>query len=355
MTSRKSQAIGSLLCLLAASVRGYDLTYNLGSEVGHSLIGADEKCRVAFYATVSCPAVLGDLIKRESIVDQQTLDSLCTDSCFGSLIQYRDSLQSDCGSAILEDHAHGSQQHPQFRAEAALLAYHRTCLKRRDGMHCNDWWLERTWADTETECSECRLMTQYHKAASPAVEDPEKAKADYMTERSSCGFSGPELPDAVPNLHIHESDHCSYPQTCKCKEWVKPRSQDTWLSLSLKHKVSTWDLTRINGRDHTHESLHSGSRRLCIVQRCQVYIIKEGDTCDSITEAGHLGENDLVTWNPTIKSVCKDLSSKKDQTICVTDPLGDDTALDEGVPDATQDSAPQGEEPPKLEQAQVAL
>jgi hypothetical protein len=54
-----------------------------------------------------------------------------------------------------------------------------------------------------------------------------------------------------------------------------------------------------------------------------VYVVKEGDTCESIQVAHDITRASLGAWNPFINHYCDNVSSYVNQTICVSNPRGE--------------------------------
>ncbi|KAF4991747.1 hypothetical protein FDECE_13923 [Fusarium decemcellulare] len=305
----RAQVLSTLLYLLPATALGDQASsFKPAQDLGHRLAGADEKCRAAFNANVSCPRSYGS-------ADDAGLDLYCTDSCFQSLAQYRDSVQDNCKGAIYEIHQTGHVWQPVILADEVLLDRKYMCRKTSDGGYCERPWRRDQDQDT-LSCSQCNLDKMRLFAEYAGYYDLEKAKRDYISLASECGFDDPPI-NPMPDIAIYQPQPYSGSEG-RCKQFVELKEDDTWLSLSLKHQVSTRELTTRNRLDITFEGLHVRKTVICLGRKCQVYAIKEGDTCDSITEAAGLGLDELLAWNPSIASLCNDLSDKVNQTICLS-------------------------------------
>ncbi|SPJ91020.1 uncharacterized protein FTOL_13422 [Fusarium torulosum] len=108
--------------------------------------------------------------------------------------------------------------------------------------------------------------------------------------------------------------------SCSTKYTVK--AGDTFLSVSKSQQVATHDLVTANRLDYRLENFPS-SGDLCIRNQCDVYVVKEGDTCQSIQSANDISRATLRSWNPFINGYCDNIASYVNQTICISNPLGD--------------------------------
>lgn len=61
---------------------------------------------------------------------------------------------------------------------------------------------------------------------------------------------------------------------------------------------------------------------LCITNTCSIHVVQSNDTCEGIAAAADITTVQLHTWNSAINGLCNNLGNLKDQTICLTNPLG---------------------------------
>ncbi|RGP63960.1 carbohydrate-binding module family 50 [Fusarium sporotrichioides] len=113
--------------------------------------------------------------------------------------------------------------------------------------------------------------------------------------------------------------------SCSTKYTIK--AGDTYLGVSKSQHVATHDLVTANRLDYRLNNFPS-SGDLCIRNQCDVYVVKEGDTCLSIQLANDITRATLRSWNPFINGYCDNISSYINQTICVSNSLGDYKVLE---------------------------
>lgn len=149
MSSLRTLAISAILHLavLTAGSSNPSSSSSSSFNLGDGQLGGndDDACRDAFSVDVTCGPELGDFMRTRSmhregsrLPTENELDSFCTDSCLVSLLQYRQSVRRRCGDAVYEgEGGHGRRQRwkPLQRAESAVFAYKRTCLKNPSVKH----------------------------------------------------------------------------------------------------------------------------------------------------------------------------------------------------------------------------
>ena len=125
----------SAILYLAVFAAGTNPSFNLAEGLVDGQAGNDA-CRDAFSTDVACGPELNKLIKPRSMYREGSrlptdddLDPFCTDSCYVSLLEYRQSVKSNCGDAVYKGPGAGRPWKPYHRAELALFAYKRRCLK----------------------------------------------------------------------------------------------------------------------------------------------------------------------------------------------------------------------------------
>ncbi|KAJ4327951.1 hypothetical protein N0V84_001626 [Fusarium piperis] len=312
MSSLRAGVILYLAVLAAAK----NPSFNLGDGQVHKL-GGDDACRDAFSVDVTCGPELGKLMRTRSryregshLPTEDELDPFCTDSCLVSLLEYRQSVTSNCGDAVYEENGTRQRWRPSQRAELALFAYKRRCLKNPDGQYCNalgEKGLPRVL--TDLRCDGCWSRMLHLEATCPLnPRASERATQLYAFQRSYCPPEGGSF--RVTDCWRGGGD-------CTCKKLIRVKPEDTWLSLSLEHGVTTRDLSKNNGLDLVPGNLHRFGL-LCIPSPCRLHAIEMGDTCDSIAAAAGVERGELVDWNPYIESRCDNLSFREGETICVS-------------------------------------
>ncbi|RSL47879.1 hypothetical protein CEP51_015716 [Fusarium floridanum] len=317
MSSLRTSALGAILYLavLAAGINNpsFNLADGLVDRRSHKL--GQDTCRDAFSVDVACGPELGELMRTRSMYREGSrlptddeLDPFCTDSCYVSLLEYRQSVRSHCGDAVYKEPRHWK---PSHHAELALFAYKRRCLKNPDGQYCNvlgERNLPRVL--TDLRCDGCWSRMLHLEATCPLnPRASERATQLHAFQRSYCPPEGNSF--RVTDCWRGGGD-------CACKKLIHVKPQDTWLSLSLEHSVTTRDLSRNNGLDFVPGNLHRFGL-LCIPSPCRLHAIEMGDTCDSIAAAAGVERGELVDWNPYIESRCNNLSFRAGETICVSE------------------------------------
>ena len=94
------------------------------------------------------------------------------------------------------------------------------------------------------------------------------------------------------------------------------------MSVSQSQQVPTNDLITANGLTYDPASFPA-SGTLCIREKCSVCVVKQNDTCKDITDSNSLSMAQFMAWNPTINGLCTNLVDMVNQTICLSNPLGD--------------------------------
>jgi len=75
------------------------------------------------------------------------------------------------------------------------------------------------------------------------------------------------------------------------------RPADDCHSISTNQKIGTgWLLTDNNLQAYCAKFPNSGS--LCLVNRCDVYTLRQNDTCSEVAKYHSITENQLKAWNP---------------------------------------------------------
>ncbi|KAF5587789.1 muramidase [Fusarium subglutinans] len=297
------------------SVYGEGL-FSLGEIDGSMLNGASDACVAAINTKVSCPFILGQLyFDWDMDLDTAQIKELCQGSCLGSLADLRDSVKTTCGSEVTyEDRVDGALWKPSYLMEQAIYYVERACLRKGNGQYCNTWF-QSAPADASL-CDECYKLILWHNAQSPLSEDTADQKAIYASASSSCGYKKQPTQTYQPLIVSSPT------ATISCSSEYTIKSGDTFLSVSKSQKVSTHDLATANRLDSLVSDFPS-SGKLCIRNQCDVYVVKSGDTCESIQSDTGLSRAKLRSWNPFINGYCDNVSSYVNQTICISNPLGD--------------------------------
>ncbi|RSL71249.1 hypothetical protein CEP51_012088 [Fusarium floridanum] len=291
-----AQLLGIILCSFLSSVLAQEYSWSLGVVDSSILLGANQTCLDVFNANVSCAPIIQDLFENPYLdLEEPDLSAFCQNTCYSSLVSQRDRIQAECEGAIYQDPVSEWRWQPTYLVETAVLAFNITCLKRSDDSLCNIWYREGASKVENPDCDECYVMLPFLEAVLPAGHH-DRGSSMYESATSSSSSS--------------------------CDSQYKIQSGDTYLSVSLSQNVSTHDLITANGLKYSLKNFPA-SGTLCIRNQCQVYVVKDGDTCDSIQETTHLNFAELRSWNPYINGLCNNIADKVNQTICASNPLGD--------------------------------
>ncbi|KAJ9156077.1 carbohydrate-binding module family 50 protein [Pleurostoma richardsiae] len=278
--------------ILSLAQSSTEALYPLNYADTSTLIGASQDCLDSYNANVSCPQAIGSL----SNVSAQ---------CDSNVTYY------NVGD--------GSSWPVTYRTDQAIYNYNLTCLKRSDGEYCNIWFQVGANSTATPECDECYLDTIYMQAVSPMDGDPEEMQSMYASVSSSCGYTGPVATATVTSLVVS-----SPTATLFCSSQYAVQPGDSYLSVSESQQVATHDLVTANSLNYNLTDFPS-SGTLCIRNQCSVYIVQANDTCAAIASNSSISLAQLHAWNAQINGVCNNLADLVDQTICVSNPLGDFT------------------------------
>lgn len=129
-------------------------------------------------------------------------------------------------------------------------------------------------------------------------------------------------------------------KTCSGKSYIL-QPTDTFYSLPNSEHIATDQLLSSNGLSYNVTDFpKSGS--LCIENTCATHIVKANETCVSIAESASVTYSQLMSWNININGVCSNLNDMINQTICISNPLGNYTVTEnkEGSPTLAVTPAP---------------
>ncbi|KAF7554605.1 hypothetical protein G7Z17_g2799 [Cylindrodendrum hubeiense] len=326
-----SWAIGLLFSALTIPGFAANYTYNVGVADLTNLPGANQDCLDAFNANVTCSPLIAQLFG-DLFLDLETsdLDEFCTASCYESLVKHRDNIESKCGDDVVyEELSDSSTWKPTYLVEYSLLAYNLTCLKQSGGGYCNIWYQTDALEAENPDCHQCYLDLTYIEAGSPAADSPDESKSMYSSMSQSCSYPGPPATKTIFELLVS-----SPTGTSDCDSSYDIKNGDTYLSVSLSQKVATHDLVTANGLNYSLSNFPTAGT-LCIRNQCDVYVVKDGDTCESIQKSQDLSYAQLRAWNPSINGNCNNVANKVNQTICTTNPLGDFTVANNNTSSET--------------------
>lgn len=166
------------------------------------------------------------------------------------------------------------------------------------------------------KCHNCILGTQQTQLNSPFDFDSTFAK-DFAKLTSSCGSTqyGYTTPAAYA-LSTRTTD--SVLPTPVCTNSYSIKAKDTCDSISTAYNVSTYSVTSRNGLSSDCSNIANVSS-ICLPEKCNVYQVQDGDTCDSIirTHAKGISGSQFLAWNPNINTLCSNLGDLWKTFICL--------------------------------------
>ncbi|KAL4958709.1 LysM peptidoglycan-binding domain-containing protein [Aspergillus stella-maris] len=267
-----------------------------GSYEPYEELGLSDSCFSALNTTVSsCPGWLrrhaGYTEASLELVPQEALQVLCETSCLGDLTALKSQVNNACnGSSDV--------------LVPSKIAYPATFIVDR--------WLYAMGLSSGAEytdeqiCSFCELGLQRKQLASPFGYNKEAAQ-DFSSLTSSCGVS--TYTYATPTAYaLNATTTIPYTPTCTASHTVTLEDEESCVSISGQHNVSTFGLINENALAISCNDLSTG-RVLCLPRTCQTYQLRIEDTCNTLLTDLGITMAQLLAWNPMINSGCSNLGS----------------------------------------------
>ncbi|KAF7184181.1 hypothetical protein CNMCM7691_004806 [Aspergillus felis] len=295
LTWRAKFALLFMAILSLVATASAQALYALNYADSSMLTGASQACLDAYNANVSCTRAIGYLYS--------DLWPNFNKTCASNVTFY------DIGA--------GSTWPATYRIDQAIYGYNLTCVKRSDGEYCNIWFQTGVGSTTNPECDECYLVTAYMQAESPIDPDPAEMQSIYSSMSSSCQYTGPPATKTLTSLVL-----ASPTGTRTCNSQYTIKAGDTYFSVSQSQNVATHDLVTANGLNYNLTDFPTNGT-LCIRNQCSTYVVQANDTCSSIATANSISLAKLHSWNAQINGLCSNLADQVNQTICMSNPLGD--------------------------------
>ncbi|OCL10882.1 carbohydrate-binding module family 50 protein [Glonium stellatum] len=309
----------------------FSQSYQLHDVDNTIMIGAPSSCLNAYNANVSCSNSVGFLYSSPfQNFDEDALRALCTDACFASLQNHRNNVTSACSGGVqYYDSMDNTSWVPSTLDDVLIYAFNLTCLKRSDGTFCNTWFQRVQNSTAPVDCDECILGSAQQDISSPLNQD-EGLRSQYSSLTSSCSAHGYPIITASSLLL---STNTPATRTCSGTSYtIKPT--DDFYSVPRSQSLSTEQLLNSNGLPYNATQFpKSGS--LCIEQKCSTHVLKLNDTCQAIASAANITTVQLMAWNVNINDFCSNLNDFINNTLCISNPLGDFTIPANSSPNAT--------------------
>ncbi|OGE49080.1 hypothetical protein PENARI_c023G09001 [Penicillium arizonense] len=259
------------------------------------------ECRNALSTNITCPQLVSP-----NKVTQQVLYSPAD-------------LTKLCGNTTL---SYGSTNTTGTQLVDPLVwAHNVTCLQNSKGF-CNPQMFNSS--SSLDACSDCVLSYVSHMLESDYGRVRFRDKS-FSSQLSSCGVPATKYPYTTPTSAPISSSTVSTSvsptttgQVCNGDSFTVSKD-DTCKSIAEANSIPYGTFLADNGIDQNCTTLKTGSE-VCLSPACTLYTVKEGDTCKSILQGKGFYKNQLLSWNPTLRTNCDNLKTMVDQGICISPP-----------------------------------
>jgi len=179
-------------------------------------------------------------------------------------------------------------------------------------------WLAAGNASTKAaSCSDCSLGAIQAQLSSPFGYNEEFAQ-EFQEVKSSCGSSGYSF--TTPTAYAISTklpDRDEDANTPSCLNPYIVKSGDSCDSIALAHQISTFSVIKAGRLNSDCTNLRPGVS-LCLPAPCNLYRVQPGDDCKDIVKA-HSGVTGIgfLLWNPNITPLCTNLADLTGNLICV--------------------------------------
>ncbi|KLJ12564.1 hypothetical protein EMPG_12392 [Blastomyces silverae] len=275
-------------------------------------LGLSASCFVALNTTLrSCPAWLGSYSGMThasfEILPKEQLELLCGTSCRKDLDDLRNSIMDACKGPNDVTVPGGSIAYPAtYLVDRFLYATSLSCLEDRStGQYCDI--IATSWNGTSTparDCSFCELGLQKLQLSSPFGYSEEGA-ADFSSLTSSCNADGYDY--ATPTSYALNST--TAPPAPACAKPYVIKEGDTCVTISRDNNVSTYRLIIENSIDINCSLLPVAGKTLCLPRECETRQLQLADTCQTLVRDLNITMAQLLAWNPHINSGCSNLAA----------------------------------------------
>lgn len=199
-------------------------------------------------------------------------------------------------------------------------------------------WLNRKGPLTSAKnYSDCMLGVMQIQLSSPFGFNEEFAQ-DFASTTKSCDSTGYSYISPAPYaVRTNEPVAIDEPT---CLDPFEVQAGDTCDSIAISQNISTFAIIKAGAFDPNCRNIKQG-RSLCLPEPCDLYRLDYDDTCEGIVES-HPGitATDLLSWNPNISILYRNLRFLVNTYICVGPPGGDSprpTSITTSLPSPTED------------------
>ncbi|RSL82095.1 hypothetical protein CDV31_016965 [Fusarium ambrosium] len=284
-----------------------------------------EACVSALSADITCNPYIRDFMQlsyRGSLENVTLTDEICTGTCSASLRKWFDTVSKDC----TDETAKSSDFIPTRYGGNIWAGWNETCVKDpKTKKYCNDIIDVFSEVDDGEEmpreelCHLCyRRRLAMMQSSQYSIYD-EYYKHQLELVYKTCGGSGPT---DIPPLLKEEEKGTPF---CLTSKYYTTKEGDTCDSISEAEGVSGY-LLYVGNQETINNCLEIPEGfRLCIPTACKTYSVKSGDTCFSIETSLGLRWDDVQYYNSWIRADCKNLQTGTEwygRNVCIS-PLGD--------------------------------
>ncbi|KAK8127251.1 hypothetical protein PG984_008359 [Apiospora sp. TS-2023a] len=212
------------------------------------------------------------------------------------------------------------KQHSWLTAGYMLRAFR--ALKT--GRYCDT--IESTSANQtsypdEQACSYCELALQQNQLSSPFGYNVINAQS-FASITTSCGEL--EYGYATPTSYALNATSSPVPTpVCQGTNYIL-RENDTCVSISKGNNIPTYDLIVMNRLNVGCDNLPAPGGSLCLPvgSICTTYQLESNDTCESLVSSWNVTWAQVLSWNPMISPSCTNLASWRGWNLCSSSPSG---------------------------------
>ncbi|EFR02316.1 hypothetical protein MGYG_05313 [Nannizzia gypsea CBS 118893] len=255
---------------------------------------------------------------RVKFLHDDTLDSLCKTPCLAELELLRASIQKACTGDVMVP-PWGAVYPATYIIDRYIYATRLSCLRdKQSGQYCQT--MIANWANDKNAsahaCSNCELGIQRIRLSSPFGYNDEEAAA-FSSLTSSCGAEGYKY--EIPAQYAQNWIGPFPDRSCDHSE-ITAEPNDTCISISGSHSVSTYHLIQENAMDFACRDLPRRSHYLCLPLHCKTHQLGITEDCHSLAEDFNITMTELLDWNPMINSNCTNLDSWRGWHLCKSSP-----------------------------------
>ncbi|KAI0400686.1 hypothetical protein F4802DRAFT_619562 [Xylaria palmicola] len=294
--------------------------------------GLSSTCVQVLNQAVNCDASLLK-IGLSRFEKDATLSKLCTATCTSALTNFLRRVNGACGTSRY-DGDNGFSYLASYYGETVWETYQTVCLKDPQGNFCNAVARDALGVDPQkgvitalpqssAACNSCVLSSFQFQLQQPLLSASDSSSG-YSTLTSACKITTMTPTKPVSNTWISSPAPTSKP--CDGTTYVV-KSGDTCQSVSFGQGINTFELLTANKLLGYCRNFPSAGASLCIPSSklCKPYSLKTGDTCRSIASANDITWTQLVAWNADIGDYCDGIDKMIGEhlTVCVSNPGGE--------------------------------